>query len=142
MTKNNRDQEDVIVTFNGKNHKLKDWIKIEKAAVDDDSSLNWKKVFEEHTPKPNLGESAPTGFVPYKKIKKKRKAYNALPLALIFKQFWVPFLSAIIVGLGIGFTVLIMFSSHKPEKPAVVSDKTAAVPANATGTAVETLDGT
>lgn len=116
MVKDNKDQEDVIVAFNGKNHKLKDWTREEKAATDDDPSLNWKKVFEEHTPRPNLGESAPTGFVPYKKVKKKRKNIAGNSIVPLIKQFWIPFLSAIIVGLGIGFTVLIMFSHHKDVK--------------------------
>lgn len=140
LTKTRKNQEDVIVTFNGKNHRLKDWMKIEKAAVDDDASLNWRKVFEEHTPKPDNSESAPTGFVPYKKVKKKRLHKPNYGFGQLFKMFWIPFLSAVVVGLGIGFTVLLMFSDHKtnhakaPEAPEAV--------ATSAELKVNTLDGT
>jgi hypothetical protein len=130
LAKDNREHEDVIVAFNGKDHKLKEWTRKEKAATDDDPSLNWRKVFEEHTPKTNMGEPAPTGFVPYKKVKKKRRKTSTAPIILLFKQFWIPFLSAVIVGLGIGFTVLIMFSHHKTEDKQAVP--TTAQPAKQT----------
>jgi len=141
LTKNNQDHEDVIVTFNGKNHKLKDWVKKEKAAVDDDSTLNWNKVFEEHTPKPVIGETAPTGFVPYKKVKKKRRTKSAKTTGIFVKQLWIPLMSAIIVGLGIGFTVLLVFSNHKAEKPPSVAASAQPVQATPADSSLISLAG-
>lgn len=102
------EEEEVIVTFNGKEHTLTEWTKKEVAAADDDATLNWRDVFESHKTelKTNIDEPAPTGVT----LKKKTK--RPLGFLPFFKHFWVPFLSAVIVGLGIGFTVLLLFSSN------------------------------
>ena len=112
-------QDDVIVSFNGKEHRLEEWSKKELAAADEDHSLNWRKTFAEQTPsRPDEHkESAPALVKPKRKKRRKitnrhttQRPFSEGVLINFFKSFWVPFITAIIVGLGIGFTVLILFS--------------------------------
>ncbi|GGH85859.1 hypothetical protein JOD43_003475 [Pullulanibacillus pueri] len=115
QTKSN---DDVIISFNGKEHRLEEWAKKEVAAADEDQTLNWRKTFNEQKKlnHDDQGEAAPA-IVKYKK-KKRKVGRQGLPSGTffnLFKHFWMPFLAAIIVGLGIGFTILILFSDHKTQ---------------------------
>jgi|GEM_PF-2750126 len=125
------ENEDIIVSFNGKEYRLQEWTKKQVAATEEDHALDWKKTFQDQKRIDERGdsdydnESASTVTTSqHKKKKNKRKNrlvrdYHGLfMMFLIFlKYLWMPLLTAIIVGLGIGFTILILFS-HNGRTPA------------------------
>lgn len=105
-------QEDVIVTFNGKKHTLSELARMETAAADEDASVYWKGQDEQEA---IYKETAVTkNKVFRKKPKKLFKSYRKPRFSFpsISKSLWIPLLSAIVVGLGLGFTVLVFFSHH------------------------------
>ncbi|MFC7393188.1 SPOR domain-containing protein [Scopulibacillus cellulosilyticus] len=112
---------DIIVKFNGKEHSLEEITKAETAAADSDKSLNWRQVFpneEKETLKSDKIEeqSAVTHESLVSKLKKKKSKTKSendhIPIFLLIKHIWIPLLAAIIVGMGLGFTLLLAFSGH------------------------------
>lgn len=119
----NRSDEEIIVTFNGKDHTLEEWTK-KQAAVrkQDKTPLNWRKVFADQVPVTRRDQrEAAAGFSANRNFKGRRPGRFLAPL--LIKFFGVPFVAAVIVGLAIGFTVLIMLSSHdkKIRNPSVAT---------------------
>ncbi|MBM7644723.1 hypothetical protein JOD45_000930 [Scopulibacillus daqui] len=120
MEKKAKKEPDIIVKFNGKERTLEELTKAETASADSDKSLNWRKAFaneekqklksiKTHEQSAVAHESLPS------KLKKKRKAKEnneRIPLLILIKHIWVPLLAAIIVGMGLGFTLLLAFSGH------------------------------
>jgi len=116
------ENEDIIVSFNGKEYRLQEWTKKQVAATEEDRSLDWKKAFQDQRRMNERDDSELASTVitsQHKKKKNKRKNrlasgdHTAPMTFLIFLNYlWIPFLTAIIVGLGIGFTVLILFSHN------------------------------
>jgi hypothetical protein len=131
---------DVSVTFNGKETKLSKRMKEQTSASDLDKLKDWRiqeeKVAtftssETEAERPidttpldwrgfNNSQTAAT-LVASSKKKKKRKKDHSGPFLNFIKKFWIPFLSAIVVGLGLGFTVLLVFTTHKAVTPTVKS---------------------
>ncbi|GGE42645.1 hypothetical protein GCM10011391_21800 [Pullulanibacillus camelliae] len=122
-----RDTDDIIVSFNGKEHRLQEWTRKQVAAAEEDHSLDWKKTFQDQKRIDEPDYSEPASTVLTSKHRKKKKKKKRLPVSgqkksrsttftTFFKHIWMPFITAIIVGLGIGFTVLILFS-HNSKAP-------------------------
>ncbi|WEG14049.1 hypothetical protein PU629_06680 [Pullulanibacillus sp. KACC 23026] len=168
----------ITVTFNGKETTLHKWAKEAVAATDQDRMKDWRLVGlesqeepqssldrQEMTEEPVVEEEELNSFnyyeinnavaKPYlspsysKKKKKPVKKTVKSDFVLFFKKFWIPLISAIIVGLGLGFTVLVFFT-HQQTTPAAQSsstpDETAGSEAATTSTPVsdgktETVDG-
>jgi hypothetical protein len=131
----------VSVTFNGKETKLSKQMKEPTSVSDQDKLKNWREQEEKvitlssseteadaEAERPNdtspldwrgfnNSQTAATLVDPSKK--KKRKNGQSGPLFSFIKKFSIPFLSAIVVGLGLGFTVLLVFTNHKTVSPTV-----------------------
>lgn len=136
----NPDQEKITISFNGRNTTLNQWVNKPVALTDQDQMKNWRKEepkgdnLKKSQEKLSTDESAPklTGPLDWRHfenkqtaatllhqpIKNKKKSKSSQPDFVIFiKKFWVPFLSAIIVGLGLGFTVLLILANHNADTP-------------------------
>ena len=121
---------DVSVTFNGKETKLSKRAKENISASDQDKLKEWRKEEESTIKVPSsqmeierpidtkpldwrgFNHSQTAATVAQSTKKKKRKGQQG-PFLSFIKKFWIPFLSAIVVGLGLGFTVLLVFTNHK-----------------------------
>lgn len=130
LAKNKQEKSDVSITFNGKEHTLEEWTKAEIAAADKDKTLNWQSAFQGHTEKSetNKKTSAPgKKFASYyyqvkkkrrRGLKQKRTAFfpkhppSAKEIRVFFKHVWLPVMAALVVGLGLGFTMLLIFSDQ------------------------------
>lgn len=73
--------------------------------------LDWRKIGMDQQAA-SLSSSTMKSTKKKKKMRK-TKRMGQPDVVLFFRKFWLPFLSAITVGLGLGFTVLLMFSHHK-----------------------------
>lgn len=159
---------DVSVKFNGKETKLSKQVKERISASDRDKFKDWRDQEdktakltpaktdvkpEDEQPidtKPldwrgfNNLQTAATLVTPSKK--KKRKTSQSGPFLSFIKKFWIPFLSAIVVGLGLGFTVLLVFTTHKtvPSSVKITSATTQDTPVVAEGSkaTTKTVSGT
>ncbi|TCP32233.1 sporulation related protein [Scopulibacillus darangshiensis] len=131
MTEKHHSNNHMKVSFNGEERKLeekKDQSKV--AAVDKDKMLNWRDTFPKTADKQSIHDVEeddmqhaaghdPIYFPKGKKKKKKKKKRTVASknnresspqLIIILKNIWIPLLSAVIVGLGLGFTILLLFS--------------------------------
>lgn len=152
-------EEEVIVTFNGRNHTLKELAKMETAAADDELSKDWFSSKEdepeafsypedlpyyEETPSPVKPKfitfkRKPKMFKPTTKRKKtpqkpryfSKHQNSGFKLPTIPKNFWLPFFSAIVVGLGLGFSMLIYFSNNA-HQTSTQQSTTGATPSSST----------
>lgn len=131
---------EIRVMFNGKETTINKSVKKVVAATDQDQKKQWRneedlhkerekneKAEETETKNQDLYEqyelyawdarqpaaSLSTSTIKKKKKKRVKKSSHAT-ITMFIKKFWVPFLSAVIVGLGLGFTVLLIFMNHKP----------------------------
>ncbi|SFG05883.1 SPOR domain-containing protein [Sporolactobacillus nakayamae] len=110
----------VTITFNGKKHNLEEWTRQETAA-DKDKSLNWNAAFSEerttteHHTQPVTDDDA---FVKQKysffRHNKKRRPVLSIPSGTwqTIHHFWLPAVAAIVVGLVIGLSMLMIFSDQ------------------------------
>lgn len=110
----------VTITFNGKKHNLEEWTRQETAA-DKDKSLNWNAAFseepttKEHHAQPVTDDDA---FAKQKhsffSINKKRHLVLSKPSGTwqTIRLFWLPSVAAIVVGLVIGLSMLMIFSDQ------------------------------
>lgn len=125
--KGEKPDSDTKITFNGEERKPEKSNRPGVAAADNDRMLNWRDNFpnkEEHSDSDTSGnikedqqQAASHDISHYHKVKKKRKSFGTgnktgsslSPIIVILKNIWIPLLSAAIVGLGLGFTVLLFF---------------------------------
>ncbi len=154
----NKTNQGISVTFNGKSTSLNPLTREEIAATDQDRMKNWREeedareslkdqsdeiktpsTIKEELPSAQgpldwrelAGPSYPTSNGP-SSINKKRPP----DFVLFFRKFWVPFLSAVIVGLGLGFTVLLVLSNHNT----VASSEKAVTTSTAVATTSQTTN--
>jgi hypothetical protein len=110
----------VTITFNGKTHNLEEWTR-QETATDKDKSLNWNAAFSEerttmeHHAQPITDDDA---FVKQKhsffRNNKKRHLVLSKPSGTwhTIRLFWLPAVAAIVVGLVIGLSMLMIFSDQ------------------------------
>jgi hypothetical protein len=110
----------VTITFNGKKHNLEEWTRQETAA-DKDKSLNWNAAFSEerttmkHHTQPIADDDA---FVKQKhsffRNNKKRRPVLSKSSGTwhTIRLFWLPAVAAMVVGLVIGLSMLMIFSDQ------------------------------
>ncbi|WP_085523221.1 SPOR domain-containing protein [Tuberibacillus sp. Marseille-P3662] len=123
------DDDNISVEFNGHKTKL-DKPKEETSAADSDRTLNWQPAFGQTETEEGPEQQSSTidtdktiHFKPHrKKMKKKKRGRSIINKksphdhGVIFKKFWIPLLSAIVVGLGTGFSVLLFVNSSPENK--------------------------
>lgn len=107
-TKDGKEQKrkpDVIISFNGEKHTLEEWTRQEIAAGKE-RPLDWSGAFPVKDP-----TQKHSGF-PSEPKAATRPAYRRKSdqAARVIKQFWVPAAAAIVIGLAIGLTMLMLFS--------------------------------
>lgn len=130
----------ISINFNGRNTTAKKWVNEAVALTDQDRMKNWREEEPKGDNLKKITETMPTDEpVPkqtgpldwrhfenkqtaatllHQPIKNKKKSQSKRSdFVIIIKKFWVPFLSAIIVGLGLGFTVLLMLANHNAATP-------------------------
>ncbi|MCO7127944.1 SPOR domain-containing protein [Sporolactobacillus shoreicorticis] len=123
MPEKNKKTPQVTIIFNGKKHTMEEWTRRETAA-DKEKSLDWNAAFsEDHVPadhhaQPLVDEEA---FVKQKRLilKRKKKWHpssrkSAGPLPTI-RFIWLPAAAALVVGLVIGLTMLMIFNEQNPK---------------------------
>ncbi|RYM06852.1 hypothetical protein EWH99_01255 [Sporolactobacillus sp. THM7-7] len=111
---------DVFVTFNGRKHTLEEWTRKETAAEKEE--LDWKASFPS-LEKPS-GEKQPSVEksnrfnLPFPRIGRRRKKRGRSKPSLLHesalaaKLFWLPAAAAIVVGLVIGLSLLMVFTGQ------------------------------
>lgn len=123
MPEKNKKMPQVTITFNGKKHTMEEWTRRETAA-DKDKSLDWNAAFsEEHVPTDRQTQTIvdEDAFVkPKHFILNRRKKWHSSssksfgPLATI-RFIWLPAAAALVVGLAIGLTMLMIFNEQNPK---------------------------
>lgn len=137
---NNDREEDIFVIINGEKKKINS-AKEEVAAADSDRTIDWSHRFRDseqssvetsgagqnyhqsfHLSSPHKGKKRHK--LTKKKLNKNRPSNNGVwkHHHVLFKKFWIPLISAIIIGLGFGFTILVFFSGQALEDGPSVSN--------------------
>ncbi|MFX3615932.1 MAG: SPOR domain-containing protein [Sporolactobacillus sp.] len=129
----------VSVTFNGEKHTLEEWTRKETAA-DKEKSLDWSGAFpdtnlqgkkDEHPYQP-ADNREPRNYWPIHPPKKQNRRLPGFSGHQIFQTlriYWLPATAAIIIGLAIGLTMLILFSGQKQQTSSTWAGGRAAAPA-------------
>ncbi|MFD2618164.1 SPOR domain-containing protein [Terrilactibacillus laevilacticus] len=126
-------RSDITILINGKEHDMVDWVNSETAATQSEKTLNWRESFKEDQDAYKGKEKEPFATSHefnqhYQLNKKKRKSLtkrkkvyngyahkkkNIMNSPSISIHSWIPIFAAVIVGLGLGFSLLLYFSSQQ-----------------------------
>lgn len=114
----------VIITFNGKKHTMEEWTKKETAA-DKEKLLNWNSAFPENQNRAGIshpqGQKLPDRVKSYLRVKhifsRERKKWRpGRPMiheaVYLVRHFWLPAAAAVVIGLAIGLTMLMIFAGQ------------------------------
>ncbi|MTT31754.1 hypothetical protein GMB86_06970 [Terrilactibacillus sp. BCM23-1] len=126
---------DITILINGKEHDMGDWVNSETAATQSEKTLNWRESFHEEQDAYKERERENEDFAAghefnrhYQLNKKKRKSLtkrkkvhngyakkkkNMTNSPTISLNSWIPIFAAVIVGLGLGFSLLMYFSGQQ-----------------------------
>lgn len=118
MADNKEKHAPISIRFNGEKHTLEEWTQKETAA-DKEHMLDWSEAF----PKMQAGSAdAPEKEAANKNVKKHLRFFPVQqelpPVKKFFRTlhvFWLPATAAIVIGLAIGLTMLILFSGQKQQ---------------------------
>lgn len=125
----------VIIRFNGEKHTLEEWAKRETAA-DKEKDLDWSRAFPKNPDTADRDDSIykhhkANRTEPYFHIGRMfgRRKTNWLPgrrairgTLYTVRYFWLPAAAAVIVGLSIGLSMLLVFTGqNRPEQAAWTS---------------------